>query len=398
MSSNDRLNKIILAASAIGSLKKETRIGAITPKRVGVILDRLLSLIYGQDITTGGENAGDIEDDDTLLSDLINKVSVDTENMLLKYQESENEVYVCPVEMLSVPSAPSYSESTTITTVNNSKTINITNNTEGAVVLYCITSNGDEPDDPDRIENPSTGTGITLQGIQSSETMTYKIKAIAKYRGLFSATLNLTITTYRKVKTPSIEVPDTNEYDIARTVTLSCDTDDAAIYYTTDGTAPYYNDSEDKNGTLYTAPIPFSVNAKNMPATKSVKAIAVKGNWVSSEVKSETSIKLGAKRAYIGFSTKSMLERQADIEGLQQEIKGTTPSLNTLYTITQNTGGANGYIWICCVGEITPSKVFASADAVIDMGFESKGQVSGWNCYRIGNVVNETSTTLIIKS
>jgi len=397
MSSNDRLNKIILAASAIGSLKKETRIGAITPKRVGVILDRLLSLIYGQDITTGGDNTGDIEDDDTLLSDLINKVSVDTENMLLKYQESENEVYVCPVEMLSVPSAPSYSESTTITTVNNSKTINITNNTEGAVVLYCITSNGDEPDDPDRIENPSTGTGITLQGIQSSETMTYKIKAIAKYRGLFSATLNLTITTYRKVKTPSI-VADSNEYSTSRNVTLSCDTRGASIYYTTDGNDPYYNDSEDKRGTLYTAPIQFSVNAKNMPATKSVKAIAVLDNWVSSEVKSETSIKLGAKRAYIGFSTKSMLESKSDIEGLQQEINGTTPSLNTLYTITQNTGGANGYIWICCIGTINPSKVYASADAVIDMGFESKGQVADWNCYRIGSIVNETSTTLIIKS
>lgn len=396
MSNNDRLNKIILAASAIGSLKKETRIGAITPKRVGVILDRLLSLIYGQDITTGGENAGDIEDDDTLLSDLINKVSVDTENMLLKYKESENEVYVCPVEMLTVPSAPSYSGSATITTVDNSKTINITNNTEGAVVLYCITSNGDEPDDPDRIENPSTGTGITLQGIQSSETKTYKIKAIAKYRGLFSATLNLTITTYRKVKTPSI-VADEDEYSISRNVTLSCNTDDAAIYYTTDGTTPYYNDSEDKNGTLYTAPIPFSTT-KNTPVTKSVKAIAVLDNWVSSEVKSESSIKLGAKRAYIGFSTKSMLESQSDIEGLQKEINGTTPSLNTLYTITQNTGGANGYIWICCVGTINPSKVFASADAVIDMGFESKGQVAGWNCYRIGNVVNETSTTLIIKS
>lgn len=395
--SNDRLSKIIIAASAIGSLKKETRIGAITPKRVGVILDRLLSLIYGQDITTGGENAGDIEDDDTILSDLINKVSVDTENMLLKYKESENEVYVCPVEMLSVPSAPSYSGSATITTVDNSKTINITNNTEGAVVLYCITSNGDEPDDPDRIENPSTGTGITLQGIQSSETKTYKIKAIAKYRGLFSATLNLTITTYRKVKTPSI-VADADEYGISRNVTLSCATDGAAIYYTTDGTTPYYNDSEDKNGTLYTAPIPFSVNAKNTPTTKSVKAIAVKDNWVLSEVKSESSIKLGAKRAYIGFSTKSMLESQSDIEGLQEEINGTTPSLNTYYTITQNTGGAKGYIWICCVGEINTAKVLASADAHFDMGFELKGQVAEWNCYRIGSAVNETSTTLIIKS
>lgn len=395
--SNDRLNNIIIAASAISSLKKENRIGAITPKRVGDIFDRLLSLIYDNDTTTGSENTGDTEDDESLISDILNKVSVDTDNMLLKYKENENEVYVCPVEMLSVPSAPTYSGSTSITTVDSSKTINITNNTEGAVVLYCITSNGDEPDDPDRIENPSTGTGITLQGIQSSKTKTYKIKAIAKYRGLFSATLHLTITTYRKVKTPSIVV-DADEYSTSRNVTLSCDTDDAVIYYTTDGTTPYYNDSEDKNGTLYTAPIPFSVNAKNMPDTKSVNAIAVLDNWVSSEVRSETSIKLGAKRAYIGFSTKSMLESQSDIEGLQREINSTTPSLNTLYTITQNTGGANGYIWICCVGTINPAKVFASADAVIDMGFESKGQVEGWNCYRIGNVVNETSTTLIIKS
>lgn len=65
--------------------------------------------------------------------------------------------------------------------------------------------------------------------------------------------------------------PIAGEYEDSVKVTITCETEDAAIYYTLDGTAP------DENATLYTAPI-------NLTADATIKAIAIIEGWTASEV------------------------------------------------------------------------------------------------------------------
>ncbi|WP_422444911.1 glycoside hydrolase family 3 N-terminal domain-containing protein [Thermoanaerobacterium sp. DL9XJH110] len=72
------------------------------------------------------------------------------------------------------------------------------------------------------------------------------------------------------VATPTAS-PSPGTYDTPQTVTLSCATSGASIYYTTDGSTPT------RNSMLYTAPITINV-------TTTIKAIAVKSGWYDSPV------------------------------------------------------------------------------------------------------------------
>lgn len=391
---NERENRVILTGTSIESLKRETRVGAIDPKRLGNILYSLLLLTGGDVISSlipGGGSEELPEDEQNVLSELLNKISVDTDNMLLKYKQSEQATYVTPVELLAKPSAPSYSGSVAITTTSSSQTINLTNNTEGAQVYYCLTNDGTEPADPRTATNPSIGTSIQLTDILDAKTTTFKIKATAKRNGEFSSSvLAITIVTTRKIATPVINESATT-FDTSRNISITlAGSSGANIYYTTDGTVP-----SAENGTLYSAPFPLTSSA-DTPVSTNVKAVAVLEDWESSDTASK-SVTVGAKKTYIGFSTKATLSSASDIQDLQLSLKRTSPEKNHLYTVTQNTNGATGYIWICCTGTINNGAVYASADAVIDMGFNAAQVVNGWNCYRIGAAVNETSTTLIIK-
>ena len=387
--SNERENKIVLTASSIASLKAEQRVGSIDPNRVGKILSALLNLIAGDTpITPGGQELPDYDPDD--ITELVNKVTVDRDNNLLRVKDQQD-VFVCPVELLEKPVAPTYSGDTAIVSTNNTETITLSTSTNGAVIVYTMTSDGSEPTDPREATSPTEGTTIELTGILGSQTKTFTIKAASKKNGEFSnSILNLTITTTRKIATPTI-TESAKQFDTSRPVTLACGTSGAKIYYTTDGTTPSAT-----NGTLYTAPFDVTANSDN-PAQTTVKAIAILENWTSSDSASKT-ITAGSVKTYIGFSTKTALESANDVQGLQLVIKATTPDKNNLYTVTQNTSGAVGYIWICCPGTINPSKVYSSADAVIDMGFNSAISVGSWNCYRIGEAINETRTTLLVKS
>lgn len=80
-----------------------------------------------------------------------------------------------------------------------------------------------------------------------------------------------------KVKMPTIS-PSGGTFSSSQTVTIVCDTKDAIVYYTTDGTEPT------TGSTVYSAP--FAINS-----SATVKAIAVKGGMMNSDIASKDFIK-----------------------------------------------------------------------------------------------------------
>ncbi len=77
-----------------------------------------------------------------------------------------------------------------------------------------------------------------------------------------------------KVSAPVFSVAG-GSYDEPQTVTISCSTVSAQIYYTTDGTDP------GSNATLYLTPIVIS-------ETTTLKAIAIRSGWTDSDVSNST--------------------------------------------------------------------------------------------------------------
>ena len=135
--------------------------------------------------------------------------------------------------------------------------------TDGATIYY--TTDGSTPDETSTVYS----TPIEI-------TAATTIKAIAKKEGYLDSGVGTgayTIDT-PTVATPTF-VPDGGNITSGDTVTMSCSTDGATIYYTTDGSTPTSSSTE------YTAPVVLN-------ATTTVKAIAVKTGYNDSAVKSAT--------------------------------------------------------------------------------------------------------------
>lgn len=85
---------------------------------------------------------------------------------------------------------------------------------------------------------------------------------------------NRLISLVRKVATPTF-YPAAGAVALNTEITISCDTDEATIYYTTDGSDPTTNSS------VYSDPIIID-------AAKTIKAFAVKDNYTNSEIATAT--------------------------------------------------------------------------------------------------------------
>lgn len=72
-------------------------------------------------------------------------------------------------------------------------------------------------------------------------------------------------------------------YDAPFSLTVSCDTPGADIYYTTNGSAPIENEAPTAAAVLYTGPIPIS-------STTCIRAAAIKAGWKPSKVDTQTYI------------------------------------------------------------------------------------------------------------
>ncbi len=138
--------------------------------------------------------------------------------------------------------------------------VTITSATVGATIHY--TDDGSEPD---------AGSTEYTGAISVSTTKTLKAIAIDGVL-LDSAVTSATYAINGAVATPAIS-PAAGTYNDDQTVTITCATGGAAIYYTTDGSAP------DATKTLYTGG--FTLNA-----SATVKAIGIKATYTNSAVAS----------------------------------------------------------------------------------------------------------------
>ncbi len=119
--------------------------------------------------------------------------------------------------------------------------VELTSATEGASIYYTL--DGTEP-------TVATGTLYTTPIVISSDTV---VKAIAVKENYYDS--NVAIFDYKV--TPTVATPEVSlkngQYEGEQTVTVTCATEGATIYYTTDSSAPSAT-----NGTVYSGPVTIS--------------------------------------------------------------------------------------------------------------------------------------------
>jgi predicted 3-demethylubiquinone-9 3-methyltransferase (glyoxalase superfamily) len=151
-------------------------------------------------------------------------------------------------------------------TYSSAQSVVINCATDGATIYY--TTDGSTPTSSSTVYSGA----ITV----SSDTT---IKAYATASGMTDsevATAAYTISTAEQVATPTFS-PAAGTYSEAQSVTMNCTTDEATIYYTTDGSTPT------EASTVYTGAIPVS-------STTTIKAYATADEMTDSEVASATYI------------------------------------------------------------------------------------------------------------
>lgn len=147
-------------------------------------------------------------------------------------------------------------------TYTNNVEVSIACEEEGAAIHYTL--NGDDP---------TTESNLYSAAFTLTETTT--VKAIAVKNGMANsevATALYNISDMEVVATPVI-TPEAGNYNDPQQITITCATDEASIYYTTDGTDPT------AESTLYEGP--FTLNA-----SATVKAIALKEGYTNSDIAS----------------------------------------------------------------------------------------------------------------
>ncbi|MBR6066339.1 MAG: chitobiase/beta-hexosaminidase C-terminal domain-containing protein [Bacteroidales bacterium] len=139
----------------------------------------------------------------------------------------------------------------------NSVDVTLACETDGTTIYYTL--DGSDPTD--------ASTAYT-EAIHITETATVKAIAIKN-----SASSEIVSATYTKTVATPVIAPEAGNYNDPQQITITCATDEAIIYYTTDGTDPT------AESTSYTEPFTLSASA-------TVKAIAIKGGMNDSEIAS----------------------------------------------------------------------------------------------------------------
>lgn len=191
-----------------------------------------------------------------------------TGSITIQFATSTKRAYIDEIILVSssssvTPEAPTFSPDGG--TYTSAQTVTISSTTSGATIRY--TTDGTTP-------TATTGTTLSNGGTVSiSESCT--LKAVAVLSGTASSVTSGTYTiNIPQVATPTFS-PAAGTYSAAQSVTISCSTSGATIYYTTDGTTPTTSSS------VYSSAIAVS-------STKTIKALAVKSGMTNSEVASAT--------------------------------------------------------------------------------------------------------------
>lgn len=167
-------------------------------------------------------------------------------------------------EVFEAPNTPTMTASGTW---DYSHDINISTDTEGAVIKYTI--NGGSP-----VTTTESSVTVTLSQDTSTEVKMYSVTAVSVKNGLESDPITRVYNINRRVATPTLS-PAAGTYNTTKSVTISCGTTGATIYYTTDGSTPTTSSS------VYSSAI-------SVTQTTTIKALAVKSEWVNSLVGSAT--------------------------------------------------------------------------------------------------------------
>ena len=146
-------------------------------------------------------------------------------------------------------------------TYTGTQSVVLASETTGATVYYTMTTDGSEPATPT--------SGSTAYSSAISVTENTRIKAIAIKDGMEASSVQ-EAEYIIKCETPAIS-PAAGTYTGTKSVTITCATDGATIYYTTDGSTP------DNTKTEYTG----SFKVTN---SKTVKAIAIKSGMENSAI------------------------------------------------------------------------------------------------------------------
>ena len=163
---------------------------------------------------------------------------------------------------LSVVATPSISPASGA--VASGTEVTMTCATDGATIYY--TTDNSTPTSSSKAYNPASKPTITADTT---------IKAIAVKAGLTdSEVASASYTIAAPCATPTFSVAE-GEVDKGATVTINCDTDDATIYYTTNGETPTTSSS------VYSS-------ALTINTAQTIKAIAAKEGYANSEVASAT--------------------------------------------------------------------------------------------------------------
>ena len=162
----------------------------------------------------------------------------------------------------------------TISFDNATNEVTISTSTDGATIYYTM---GDDPADPTAAADGHDGTGTT--SVTFSISGPTKIKAIAVKQYWVASAVSPT-KVISQVAQPVIE--DNG----AQAISITCETEGATIYYTTDGTTP-----PSRSSSVYSTPLTDVSN-------KTIRAIAVKDQYLDSEEGSGT-IKLKCAKPVI---------------------------------------------------------------------------------------------------
>ena len=224
------------------------------------------SLEFDEDVTDGRN-----EWTFSVSGEVVSITNVGTDTRSIKYNsgstrfacytsgQSAITLYKSPREVQELIANPTFNPAEG--TFFNSVDVTLACETEGTTIYYTL--DGTAPTD--------ASTEYT-EAIHITETTTVKAIAIKNAASSEIVSATYTISNIETVATPVI-TPEAGNYNTPQQITITCATDEALIYYTTDGTDPT------AESTIYTAPFTLSASA-------TVKAIAVKEGMNNSQIAS----------------------------------------------------------------------------------------------------------------
>ena len=282
----------------------------------------------------------------------------------LNPDKPNQEQYLVTRDPYTAPANPTFSPASG-GSGNGSLAVTISTATAGASVRYKINGGAWQ-----------TGTSVTLQQDTAQESKAYTIIAKAVKDGLESDEVTASYTVNRKVATPAISA-NGDQYSTSRTITMTCNTPNAVIHYTTDGTTPTAaSDTYDPSD----KPV--------LTATATVNAVAILSGWVSSSQASQ-SYTVGTKYTHAGLLLTGTAS-EVNIADLTQEKKATSPNGN--YTFT--TGASAMYIWFVIPSTQTIHDI---ANGAVPQAFSLLDTRDGYKFYRLdGQMGANQSITLTV--